>query len=320
MANIRDLAKVAKVSVSTVSRVLNNYPYVKQEKREAVLQAIRQLNYYPNINAIHLSKGKTMVVGILLPFINHSYYSTLLEGIAEEANSVGYKLMIIQTYYQEERELEALEMLKYKQIDSLVIASRVLPLEKYEEYIPYGKMVMCEKVNHKGFQSIYINQYEAFRNAYRFLVNKGHRDIGYCTGRENGSSSLLRKKALANELNSIGKPIREDWIFPNSFFLQDGNLLIEKLLKLKVMPSALIVTNDMVAAGTILESKRRGINIPTDLAIIGFNNDPIAEAMDITTISLPLRQMGREAFKNTLSEECTIPIEMPFSFIERNTV
>ncbi|MGW9165711.1 LacI family DNA-binding transcriptional regulator [Priestia megaterium] len=320
MANIRDIAKAAKVSISTVSRVLNNYPHVTQEKREAVLRAMQQLNYYQNINAVHLSKGKTMVVGVLCPFINHSYYAPLLEGIIEQAHSLGYKLMVIQTYYQDKKEVEALEALKHKQIDSLIVLSRKLTLDKYEEYLPYGTIVMCEKIKDKAFQSLFIDQYAAFQTAYNFLVTKGHKNIAYCTGREMGTSSKLRKKAYIDGLKSSGMSFEKEWIFSNSFFLEDSKLLMGKLMELNRMPSALIVTNDMVAAGIILESKKIGISIPGDLAVIGLDNDPIAEAMEITTISLPLKEMGRQAFKSSLIEDIVQPIKIPFELIKRKTV
>ncbi|MDO6849767.1 LacI family DNA-binding transcriptional regulator [Priestia megaterium] len=320
MSNIRDIAQAAKVSVTTVSRVLNNHPHVAKEKREAVLQAIQQLNYRPNINAVHLSRGKTMVVGILCPFINHSYYAALLEGIAEKAHSLGYKLMIIQTYYQRERELEALEMLKHKQMDSLIVLSRILSLNQYEEYLSYGRIVMCEKIEHKGFQSIYIDQYSAFQCAFEFLVQKGHENIGYSTGREMGYSSNQREKAYIEGLATINQNIKKEWVFTNSFFLEDGKKLLKNLLELNKLPTALIVTNDMVAAGIILESKKRRIEIPNNLSIIGFNNDPIAEAMGITTISLPLKDMGSQAFEYSSKKDITSPIKVSFSLLERNTV
>ncbi|MER2256753.1 MAG: LacI family DNA-binding transcriptional regulator, partial [Priestia megaterium] len=112
MTNIRDIAKKAGVSVSTVSRVLNHHPYVKEEKRRLVEQVIHELNYEQNINAVHLSKGKTNMIAVVLPFINHPYFSLLLEGVASQALEKHYQLVICQTNYDVKKEEEALHMLK----------------------------------------------------------------------------------------------------------------------------------------------------------------------------------------------------------------
>jgi DNA-binding LacI/PurR family transcriptional regulator len=124
MANIKDLAKMAGVSKTTVSRVLNNHPYVSEVKKNAVLEAIQSTNYQKNINAVHLSKGNTQLMGVVLPFSDHPYFAQLLKGIAKQAFNHNYKLVLFQTDYIESKEREALQMLKQKQIDSLIICYR----------------------------------------------------------------------------------------------------------------------------------------------------------------------------------------------------
>ena len=106
MANIKDIAKMAGVSVTTVSRVLNNHPYVSADKKEAVRKAIELCKYQPNINPVHLSIGKTYLIGVVIPFSNHPYFGLLLEGIANEALKRNYKLVVFQTNYEELREAE----------------------------------------------------------------------------------------------------------------------------------------------------------------------------------------------------------------------
>lgn len=151
MTNIKDLAKMAGVSVTTVSRVLNNHPYVSKEKRNAVLAAIKESNYEQNINAVHLSKGKTQMIGVVLPFSDHPYFALLLKGIAKQALENNYKLVLFQTDYMESRELEALQMLKQKQIDSLIICSRTCEWSVIQEYLSYGTIVLCEDTKGRKF-------------------------------------------------------------------------------------------------------------------------------------------------------------------------
>jgi LacI family transcriptional regulator, repressor for deo operon, udp, cdd, tsx, nupC, and nupG len=320
MSNIRDIAKLAKVSVTTVSRVLNNHPYVSKEKREAVLQAIKALNYHKNINAVHLSRGKTNIIGVVIPFINHPYFSLLLEGIAVEAQNQGYKIMILQTNYEIEKEMEALEMLKLKQVDALIITSRTNPLEVFAQYCDYGNIVLCEETSDERFSSVFINHYKAFQEGINFLIQNGHRHIGYCVGRRDGKSSVIRKKAYTEAMNRLGEPVREEWIFTNCLYVEDGERVVAELLKLKKAPTALLVTNDLVAAGIILECRKKGIQIPNQLAIIGFENHPIAKSLDITTIELPLRMMGEMAFQKSVSNDQKSNTEIPYTLFKRNTV
>src|SRR4051812_35852129 len=106
MTNITEIARNANVSRTTVSRVLNNHPYVKPEKRKAILQAMKELNYVPNFNAVNLSKGKTNVLGVIVPKISHPFFSNLIEGISKECNKHNYSLLVHQTNNDPVQELE----------------------------------------------------------------------------------------------------------------------------------------------------------------------------------------------------------------------
>ncbi|MEH7255456.1 LacI family DNA-binding transcriptional regulator, partial [Neobacillus niacini] len=195
MANIKDLAKMAGVSKTTVSRVLNNHPYVSEEKKNAVLKAIQLTNYQKNINAVHLSTGKTQLIGVILPFSDHPYFAQLLKGIAKQALDNNYKLVLFQTDYLESREREALQMLKQKQIDSLIICSRSCDLSVIEEHLQFGQIVLCEMSKGKKLSSTYVDHYKIFFSALEYLYHKGHRKIGYCISRKTGTNSGYREKA-----------------------------------------------------------------------------------------------------------------------------
>ena len=137
--------KTAGVSISTVSRVLNNHPYVKEEKRKRVLDAVEELNYAKNINAIHLIKGKTYTIGVMLPFINLPYFSTIIEGIGNEALAAGYHINLCQTNYDSIEEIRVLEMMKMKQFDGMIICSRTSSWEQIETFAKFAPIISCEK-------------------------------------------------------------------------------------------------------------------------------------------------------------------------------
>ncbi|WP_312474110.1 LacI family DNA-binding transcriptional regulator [Neobacillus sp.] len=321
MTNIKDLAKMAGVSVTTVSRVLNNHPYVREDKRNAVLEAINRSNYQPNMNAVHLSTGKSFLVGVVVPYIDHPYFALLIKGMASEALENNYKLVLFQTNYLETREIEALQMLKQKQIDALIICSRKCSWGIIEAYMTYGPIILCEDTRGKRVSSTFVDHYKSFMIALEYLYQKGHRQIGYCIGRKSGTNSRQRELAFKDFVENYHLPYEPAYIFEHYTHFEDGEQIIERIQQMSNPPSALLVTSDEVAAGIVTCAQNRNISIPGDLALIGFNNQPIAKMMNITTIEIPLVDIGRKLFLQgiNISKEATYQ-EIPVTLIERESV
>ncbi len=318
MTNIKDLARMAGVSVTTVSRVLNNHPYVREDKKKAVLNAVRTSNYHKNINAVHLSKGKTFLMGVVLPFSDHPYFAQLLKGIAKQALENNYKLVLFQTSYIESRELEALEMLKLKQIDSLIICSRTCDFAMIEEHLTFGPIVLCEDLHGKNLSATYVDHYRIFYEALKYLHSKGHSRIGYCIARKSGTNSQKRMSAYRDFLHHSQLPYYPEYLMDDCLYFQDGEKVIRQIKEMITPPTALLVTSDQVAAGIFTCCQREKISIPDDLAIIGFDNEPIAKMMNITTVEIPLVEMGKNLFLQAISEQVSNK-EMSAKLIERGT-
>ncbi|WP_046175845.1 LacI family DNA-binding transcriptional regulator [Domibacillus indicus] len=315
MGNIHDIARLAGVSAATVSRVMNDYPYVSKEKRQAVLEAAEQLHYEKNINAVHLARGKTETIGVILPFVSHPYFGMILSGIAEAAEKRGYKLLIMQTNYNVIQEIEALNMLKLKQVDGLIVISRECPLELIEDYSGCGRIVLCEALAGSSLSSVFVNQYEAFQSTLSFLKEKGKTRIGYSVLRKEGKSSNARKKAYEQQFGKA--PCH--WVFDQALTVEDGTRIAGKWAALSDRPDSMIITNDFVAAGFLLECRRLGFSIPGDVSLIGFDNHPISAALSLSTVELPLQQLGTIAFEQVLSSKVSHK-EVPFQLIERGSV
>lgn len=320
MANIREIAKMAGVSVTTVSRVLNHHPYVSEEKKAAVQQAIQKVNYQRNINAVHLSKGKTYLIGVVVPSTNSPYFGYLVEGIANEAVKNNYKLVLFQTKYELNREIEAFNMLKQKQIDALIICLRISEWEIINEYQSYGPIILCEEVANKKVSTTYIDHYKSFSIALNYLYQRGHHQIGYCIGRKTGTNSKMRQAAYKDFLSDKEQPFRQDYIFYESFGFEDGEVIVNRLKEMTTPPTALLVTSDQVAAGIITCARESGIDIPNDLAIMGFDNQPIAKIMNITTLEIPLVEVGRKLFLQAMRHPTIYQEEIEVKLIERLTV
>ncbi|SDY50444.1 LacI family DNA-binding transcriptional regulator [Bacillus sp. 166amftsu] len=325
MANIKQIAKIAGVSITTVSRVLNDHPYVSDEKRKRVLDAVEELNYAKNINAVHLLRGKTFTVGVMLPFINLPYFSTIIEGIGNEALAAGYHINLCQTNYDSKEELRVLEMMKMKQFDGMIICSRTSSWETIEPYAKFAPIISCEKIMHPLISSVYVNHYEGFRIGTEYLLHKGHSHIGVCLARENSANTMQRKQAFFDALHSSGKMVHKNWMFYQCYTMKDGSKVMQNILKMKERPTAIFAANDQVAAGLLTEAKKQGLRVPDDIAILGFDNHEVSEALEITTIEHPGLSMGFHAFsmfyKQIQNEQMTIDSkELSFRLIERQTV
>lgn len=320
MANIKDIAKMAGVSVTTVSRVLNNQPYVTTDKRDAVIRAMEESNYQRNINAVHLSKGKTFLIGVAVPFSNSPYFGLLIDGIANEALQNNYKLVLFQTNYEEKREIDALTMLRNKQIDALIICSRTCGWDIINDYVSYGPIVLCEDARGSSVSSTFVDHYKSFFKALEYLYHKGHHKIGYSIGRRTGSNSKHRESAYKDFLTKFNQPFESNVIFYECLNFEDGEWIVQRIINLVNPPSALLVSNDQVAAGILTCCKKQNISIPNDLAIMGFDNQPIAKIMNITTLEIPLKEVGRKLFLQAMDNETSSHEEIPVRLIERLTV
>ncbi|KGE20711.1 LacI family DNA-binding transcriptional regulator [Paenibacillus wynnii] len=326
MANIKEIARMSGVSVTTVSRVLNHHPYVSSDKRAAVLKTIEQLNYSRNMNAVHLITGRTKAIAVVLPHIHFFYFSVIMDGLAKEALLAQYRLILCQTNYRPEEELKVLDMLRNKEIDGVVIVSTALDPATIEEYTEYGPIVTCQDSGKRSFSSVYIEHYSAFRHGLQYLVDKGYRNIGYCEGRRNGSSGSIRQSAYKDFFTERGLAVHSEWMLFDCLTEEDGAAVLHRLLNMKERPDALIITGDHVAAGLIIEAGKYNIRIPEDLAIIGFDNQPIGRLLGLTTIDNQLFEMGAAAFRIILGQingdVSTEPVYQKLSYriIERTTV
>ncbi|MEK4327820.1 LacI family DNA-binding transcriptional regulator [Paenibacillus sp. FSL R7-0312] len=319
MANIKDIAKLAGVSVTTVSRVLNGHPYVSKAKREAVLQAMETADYERNINAVHLSRGRTNLIGVVVPYITRPYFGMVVEGIADEAIKDNYKLVLIQSNYEVERELDALMMLKLKQIDALIICSRTCSWEIVDEYTQYGPIIVLEDGRGHHVSSIFMDHYQSFTRALTYLRGKGHDKVGYCLARQSSPNSNLREAAYRDFYMNRNEAYNHDYMFYDCVQLEDGEWIMQRILKMDDPPTALLVTSDQVAAGILSFCRENGIEVPGQLAIVGFDNQPIARMMHITTFEIPLVEIGRRALLQAV-DGGQAHEEIQLNMIERQTV
>ncbi|WP_214807962.1 LacI family DNA-binding transcriptional regulator [Exiguobacterium sp. s102] len=322
MANITEIAKEAGVSRSTVSRVLNNQPYVIAEKREAVLRAMKQLDYRPNQNAVHLSRGKTNVIGVMVPQINHPFFSQLIEGIGIACAEQNISMLIHQTFNDRKQEQLSFTQLRHKQIDGLIIGSSVSPPEVLERVRRDGPVVICEQ-REESLAQVAVDHQSGVLAVLSHLVERGHSSLGLCLGNPASGVGLIRRHAFEAFVQEHGLLVSPDWYFEENYSFADGQKVMNQLLTLTDRPTAMIVGNDHVAAGIIHQAKQEGIKIPDMLAVTGFDNQAIAEAMGMTTVAQPIERLGKEAVQllDQLARGKELPVSqpMPLELIVRET-
>ncbi|MBC1419414.1 LacI family DNA-binding transcriptional regulator [Listeria fleischmannii] len=302
MPNIKEIAKQAGVSVTTVSRVLNNHPYVASDKRERVQKVIQELDYIPNRSATNLALGKTNTVGVILPYNDHPWFDKVVKGVLDAAFRKKYSVTLFPTGYNAKTEEKYLMMLKTKQVDGLIIASRANTLELISEYAEYGPIVVSEETSLPGLSSAYIDRSEAYQEGFRFLKERGYHNVCFTNGRARSISPSTRNKMKAFEA-VFGKKAK-NYALNDCYTVQDGIRAAEYFFEEKGMkPDAFYANGDEVAAGIMVYARQKGMRVPEDIAILGQENLPIGLVLELTTLDHHLKKMGETAFSIFYSKE-----------------
>lgn len=294
--NISDVAEKANLSRSTVSRVLNHYAHVSDDKRQRVEQAIRELGYTPNIVAKQLREKNTNLIGVLVPDIRNPYFSYLLYNIEEHLNRLNYQIMIFQSKLDHDKEIEVLNLLNRKQIDGLIISDLNCSWAEIEPYARSNKLVVANYFfKNKEMNTIQIDQTKASFEGVEYLINKGYKRIGYCKGGPIDPEDL-RYIGYLKALKKHGLPLVEELLYPDILTIEDGRQLLRQILSDRQRPDAVFTGSDEVAAGMIAEANRLGVRIPEELAVLGFDDQPIAELITptITTLRQPIDLLAKE--------------------------
>ncbi|WP_332630752.1 LacI family DNA-binding transcriptional regulator [Halalkalibacter flavus] len=302
MATISDVAKLSGLSKTTVSRVINNHPYVSDKKREQVLKAMKELGYIPNPSARRLRGQLTTTIGVIVPRIVNPFFAHLINSIEQAASEKGYQVLIGQSYEDKEKEVAFLNLLKTKQVDGIIMTSTENDWNVIESYNEYGPIMLCnDYVNQKVAPMIRLNQTKGAYIGANHLIERGHRKIAYCTGGlfDEQGKGKDRNQGFQKALSEVGIKINPKWIFIDQHTIEDGKHVLRQILEMEDRPTAIFTGSDEVAGGIVIAAKEKGLIIPKDLAVIGFDDQPIAEILDpkLTTIRQPVDLMGEKSIE-----------------------
>ncbi|HKM42573.1 MAG TPA: LacI family DNA-binding transcriptional regulator [Limnochordia bacterium] len=302
MVTISDVAKKAKVSRSTVSRVLNNQMHhVREETRQAVLNAARELDYRPNSIARSLKTKKSHCIGVITDDIDTPFLPSMLKAIEQYAFSRGYNSLVCNTGYESDRQETYVEMLAQRQIDGIIFAASFVYSYTQELINPGLPIVYAYSHSpHDNKNSVLADDVHAAEQVVDHLVNLGHRRIGYVNGPEGVIPSQERIKGYREALKKHEIPfddklvIHGEWEDP-----QSGYRAAKRFLELKNPPTAIFAANDIMAAGAIDAASDLGLKVPGDISVIGYDDRDIARFLKpaLTTVRLPMAEIGSAAAK-----------------------
>ncbi len=302
---LKDVAREAGVSHMTVSRVINNKQGILQETREKVLRAVEKLDYKPNNVARSLVNRKTRLIGVLVPDIDNPFFSCMVKSTERIASEWNYTVMLGDTGGEIGNEQEYMEIMLGNMVEGVILVTpRMLDTSicKYSCQIP---LVLVDRSLEDGdILQIWADNRIGASRAADYLIELGHRRIGFISGPANVQDSIRREQGYRDALERHGIPFNSSLVVRGDFLLESGYGSLDHFLSLHPPPTAIFSSNDIMAFGLIKRARERGMAVPDDLSIVGFDNIPFSALIDppLTTIDHPMLEMGRRAIQLLLSE------------------
>jgi len=305
MVTIKDVARVAGVSPSTVSRALNDSPLIREETKERIRRIAEELGYERNELARGLVKGASGAIGLVIPDITNPFFAEVTRGVGEVAHARGYGVILCNTEEDPERERSYIGLLRRKRVDGLILTS-VTAEDPYLKALARSKtpFVLVSRAS-QVVNAPYVGVDDRLggRLAVEHLVELGHRRIGFIGGPPDVQSCVDRLAAYEAVLDERGIPIRDEWIMFSDFTQSAGHRAARRLLGGKDRPSAVFAANDVVALGVLQAADELGIEVPEELSVVGYDDISYAALprIRLTTVAQPSFDMGRIAVEWLLS-------------------
>jgi LacI family transcriptional regulator, repressor for deo operon, udp, cdd, tsx, nupC, and nupG len=293
--NIKQVALAAKVSVATVSRTLAMPDVVAPDTRRRVHEAIRRLGYAPNAQARNLRTARTNVIVALVPDISNPFFAEVIRGIEQVALENRYSVLLGDTQYNPAREQVYADLLGTRQVDGLITLLPHIPKITAAGRLPIVNA--CEYVKDESITSVYVDNIVAAQEATEYLLTLGHRAIAFITGPMNSPISVDRDQGYEKALTRAGIKRNRRLTAAGDFSAESGIRGIEMLIARGEPFTAVFCSNDEMALGALCAIKSRGLRVPQDVSVVGFDDIRFSRYSDppLTTVAQPMGDIGREA-------------------------
>lgn len=299
---IKDIARELGISPSTVSRALKDHPDISSETKKAVNALADKLNYQPNIVALSLRQKKTNTIGVVIPELVHFFFSTVISGIEDVAYEAGYSVIITQSNESFDREVTDLKALFNSRVDGMLlsISRETTNYDHIESILSKGvPIVFYDRMyNNPNTSKVIVDDYVGAKEAVGHLIEQGCKRIAHLQAAPNLLISEDRLRGYKDALREANLPYQENFVLQcPSGTLEEAEKATRKLLAFTPPPDAIFANNDMLAMGAMKAIKEKGLNIPGDIALMGFSNWFFSQLMDppLSSVDQPGYEMGQEA-------------------------
>lgn len=300
MATIKDVAKMAGVSTTTVSHVINKTRFVAENTQKRVWAAIEELHYAPSAVARSLKSNTTRTIGLMVSDANAPFFTEIISGVENYCYRNGYTVILCSTEGNPQKQRDYLRMLAEKRVDGLIVMCSELDedlQENLEKHSDIPKVVMDWSGVGIDSDKITDNTRDGSYLATKYLIDMGHKKIGCITGPLNRYTCQDRLQGFYEAISDAGLTINQDWIIEGDFEFQSGSIAAEHFIQMKDRPTALYVFNDIMSFSAISKFVESDIRVPEDMSVIGYDNIEFSAYFSppLTTIHQPKRRLGKTA-------------------------
>ena len=292
------VARLAGVSASTVSRILNGTAVVSEAKKQAVTDAIAQLGYVPNPVARGLAGGRTLSVGVVTQAIDSPFYGVALRGIEEQLGAAGFNCLFVSGHWNATEEARCIDTLRARRVDGIIVLTGRLSdaaLRQVAKHLPV--VVTGRRLSAPQLFALNFDNFEGARLATHHLLALGHRQIGFICGDLDHPDANERLRGYRSAIEAAGIAYDPDIVVPGLFDEESGLVAVGRLLDGGKRITAVMAANDQMALGACLGLHRRGLRVPQDMSVVGF--DDLANSRysvpPLTTVHQPAYELGQQA-------------------------
>lgn len=300
---IDEVARRARVSISTVSRVLNGLDRVHPQTRERVLAAIEELNYQPSAYARGLARQRSQTLGFVIPNISDPFFLEVVRGVEDAATPAGYGLLVA-SQPEAAGNRRYMTLFSERRVDGLVLAAVDVRRADVEQMLRRRiPVALIQQDIGNGFPTFRVDNYGAARALAEHLLGHGRRKIAYIAGSDHTPDNAERLRGLRDTLAGAGLPLPAERIARGDYLRGSGHSAMLALLDRAEPPDAVFAANDQMASDALIAIRERGLRVPEDIALVGFDDVPLASYVDpaLTTARQPIYELGRQAANAVLA-------------------
>lgn len=322
---IKDVARIANVSVSTVSRVMNNLDRVSDEVRTRVKKVAKQLEYVPNNIAVSMVKGKSNTILVVVPDIINEYYTSVIHGVEEVAKKNGYTPIVYASNSEKEEETKLFKGPLAKMIDGAIVVPACINTDVYKQF---GKpIVLVDRyITDSGLPGVVIDNFGGSYNIVKLLTESGHKKIAIVVGELTFNIGQERYLGYEQALKENGITINNEYVIHGDWYKETGYRGMKKLLEMEQRPTAVFATNNLICIGCIEALKDENMVVGRDISLVGFDDHILAGFVDngVTVVQRPMVDMGVVAAEKLLAalsgENIDAKVVLDVSIKERGSI